>query len=93
MLKRILLMLLLVTSVSGMMQAVETEGNASTTSEYVYVSTGSGAYAYHYFFDCQHLRQCVSEGHYKKVTEEEAQRAGRTPCKTCTKKKNKPKTR
>lgn len=91
MLNQLVLSFLLLLHAGGALRTVETvEATPSAATEtMVYVSTGSGAYAYHYYFDCQHLKRCVAEGHYKKMTEAEAKRAGRTPCKTCAKKKNK----
>ncbi|MBR5687324.1 MAG: hypothetical protein IKX36_05140 [Prevotella sp.] len=66
----------------------------SPATTYVYISTGSGAYAYHLYYNCQHLKRCIEEGHVKKVALEELRRKDgsgytRPLCKTCEKRAKK----
>ena len=49
---------------------------------YVYVCNSSRAYAYHIDPNCSGLNRCTHG--ISKITLEEAQQMGRTPCRICT---------
>ena len=51
----------------------------------VYISTGPYAKSYHCRLSCHTIKRCAEDGHYKKITLEEAQQMGRKPCGVCYK--------
>lgn len=50
-------------------------------SDNVYICTGSSSKRYHCDPDCKGLSRC--SGEKEKISEEEAEDMGRTPCKIC----------
>ena len=54
---------------------------AQAKATYVYVCTGSYATKYHSRSNCRGLGNC--KGQIVKITEEQAQKQGRPPCKLC----------
>ena len=59
--------------------------NDNTT---VYISTGNLAVVYHSKISCRTIKRCISEGHVKKITLQEAKEMGRLSCTVCYKSTN-----